>query len=373
LNVIYLVTSSTTANIFGVHQIRALHAKGFQVHLVCGDGFLVNELKSITSSIYQIKYLNRNISLLSDFRSLLSIVKVFKKIKPKLVIYSTPKISLLSALIGTFYKTRIRIYQIIGVPWQNMTGINFYFYRFLDFATIYLSTHVTVVSASVAQLYRDKLRTIQFEVFGKGSHIGVNGNIFSPKINLPAKSSQQIIGFAGRLTPEKGLYDLLELFNRLCTVKPNLELEIIGDLDEIHPVSSSYLTEIKLNPKIKYHTGMSHPELAEHMKDWTVQVFLSQREGMGNVIIEAGACGIPTVCWNIVGVRDAIPPFMHQFLVPYNDMETLEKKTLEIINYPTNYFEKQILSSWYLENFEQKNLLLNFTNFIDRVIQKKNG
>ena len=108
------------------------------------------------------------------------------------------------------------------------------------------------------------------------------------------------------------------------------------------------------------------------MRSWDLQIFLSKREGLGNVILEAGACGVPTFCWNIIGTKDAIPDFASDFLIPYGDINSLEKSVVSYLNAPLNQSEKFALIHWYHDNFEQKKVLTDFVGFINDSLEDYN-
>jgi glycosyltransferase involved in cell wall biosynthesis len=100
------------------------------------------------------------------------------------------------------------------------------------------------------------------------------------------------------------------------------------------------------------------------MRHWQAQIFLSKREGLGNVILEAGACGIPTFCWNTLGTIDAIPDFTKFFLVDiYND-SVLIQRIEKYLKQPFNNAEKQEYSNWFITNFNQELVLESFYSYI---------
>jgi len=57
----------------------------------------------------------------------------------------------------------------------------------------------------------------------------------------------------------------------------------------------------------------------------------SYREGFGQVIIEAGASGVPTVASRIYGITDAIEDGQTGLLFPAGDVAALERALLELI------------------------------------------
>ena len=293
------------------------------------------------------------------------ITKLALKTKPRIFIYSTPKAAMIGSVVSRLLNVEIRIYQIWGSRWQNLKGIKGFLVKNADKLTIKLSTHVTAVSKSVEQFYNQSLSAMQLTVLGKGSTVGIDTQIFKITLRGNNKSLVTKLGYAGRVSNDKGISDLFDLFARLSAHIPDIHLQIIGDLDLEDKIPEKLIIDLKSNPRIEWINTLSQVDLAEQMRNWDLQIFLSKREGLGNVILEAGACGVPTYCWDIIGTKDAIPDFAQDFLIPYGDMELLERSVRNYLCSPLEQSKKLKLAEWYLDNFEQKKVLSEFVGFIN--------
>jgi glycosyltransferase involved in cell wall biosynthesis len=366
--IIYLVTSPISANVFGLLQIRSLFQHGFNVSLVVGQGSLNSELHKYVDSIYVNQNFKRGISLIRDVKSIIQLCIIFFRVKPDVVIYSTPKAAFLGSIAAFITLTKIRIYQIWGIRWQNLSGFKLLLVRSADFLAIKLSTNVTVVSQSALELLNYKASKGKVGVLGVGSTVGVDAKIFYPKLTNNKPSSKKIMGYAGRIARDKGIDKLIDLFISLSASVNNLYLEIIGIIDQDDKISDKNLEILNSHPNIILVPNLSQLELASHMQNWDIQIFLSEREGLGNVILEAGACGIPTFCWDIVGTRDAVPTTKQNFLIPYGDLQTLETSVIKYLEAPLSFDDRVELANWYEDNFEQQKVLNDFVTFIDELL-----
>ena len=366
--IIYLVTSPISANVFGLLQIRSLFQHGFNVSLVVGQGSLNSELYKYVDSIYINQNFKRGISLIRDVKSIIQLCIIFFRLKPDVVIYSTPKAAFLSSIAAFVTSTKIRIYQIWGIRWQNLSGFKLLLVRSADFLAIKLSTNVTVVSQSALELLNYKASKGKVGVLGVGSTVGVDAKIFYPKLTNNKSSSKKLMGYAGRIATDKGIDKLIDLFISLSASVNNLYLEIIGIIDQDDKISDKNLEILNSHPNIILVPNLSQLELASHMQNWDIQIFLSEREGLGNVILEAGACGIPTFCWDIVGTRDAVPTTKQNFLIPYGDLQTLETSVIKYLETPLSFDDRIELANWYEDNFGQQKVLNDFVTFIDELL-----
>ena len=360
-----MVTSVQSVNVFTVAQIKSLSTHTSKIYLICGTGLIKREVMDVTEKIFQLPKLLRRSNIILDFISLIQITIILNRLKPDLVIYATPKSAFLGALASFLNRTPIRIYQVWGVRWQNLSGIKLWVVRSADFITIKLSTKITAVSKSVFEFIGAHYKTDKLVVLGSGSTAGVDMQIFYPDEHSVAPRTKIKIGYAGRISNDKGVMDLYNLFIKLTPQISNLYLEIIGDLDLEDEISKELVNYINSHSKIRWIQDTQQDKLAVHLRSWDAQIFLSRREGLGNVILEAGACGIPTFCWDIIGTRDAIPSFARNFLIPFGDTNLLEKSVINYLDSPLNQNEKITLSNWYHENFEQKKVLSNLVEFIN--------
>jgi glycosyltransferase involved in cell wall biosynthesis len=284
-------------------------------------------------------------------------------------VYSTPKASLLGSLAGLFCLVPNRVYQIWGARWQTLTGMKLFITKSMDKITILCSTNVVGVSKSIADLY-NTFTSKRIDVLGLGSAVGVD-----PKLFYPGKSSYKTLtlGFAGRIAKDKGIEDLLNIYELVKKKKPECTLQIIGDIDLDDPVSPNIIENISSDVSITWIKHSDRKQLGKFMRNWQLQLFPSSREGLGNVIIEAGACGIPTICWDVTGVRDAIPDFLGENLIENNRMDLLYSRIKRYLDNPLSTMEASKLSSWTIENFERNKVLSNFANHVNHKILEMNS
>jgi glycosyltransferase involved in cell wall biosynthesis len=109
--------------------------------------------------------------------------------------------------------------------------------------------------------------------------------------------------FVGRLVRDKGVFDLVEAFAALNALHGQWELWMVGP-DEDGLQTTLQVEGKRLGGRIRWFGPTPTPE--RYMAAADVFVLPSYREGFGSVIIEAAACGIPSIAYRIDGVIDAI-------------------------------------------------------------------
>jgi glycosyltransferase involved in cell wall biosynthesis len=119
---------------------------------------------------------------------------------------------------------------------------------------------------------------------------GVDTDLFVP-VNKE-KSDRIRLVYCGRVSPEKGINDFVELDNRY-------EKTIIGDGVSL----DSYRF---FHPEIKF-TGFLHgKELATELASHDIFVFPSKFDTFGLVNIEAMSCGLPVACYDCKGAGEIV-------------------------------------------------------------------
>ncbi len=90
-------------------------------------------------------------------------------------------------------------------------------------------------------------------------------------------------------------------------------------------MSSGY----EISNSIKYFGKTDHPE--HYMMAADVICLPSYREGFGSIIIEAGACCIPSIGYKINGLVDSVDNGSTGLLVQYQDIDILAEAMTDLL------------------------------------------
>jgi len=307
-----IATSPLTVNAFLVHQIKSL-SKIYSITVISNfkDISLSSELHNCVSQ-YSINF-SRGMNLLRDISCLINLYFYLRKHQFDLIHSLTPKAGFLSAISGYLIKTKVRIHTFTGQVWVTRNGLTKLFLKFLDKIIGQLNTHILVDSPSQRDFLLDQgiIKAINSKVLFHGSISGVNLNRFKPAIAVRKKirndlcicQSELVLLFVGRLKNDKGILDLVKVFMRLKTVYPILRLILIGP-DEENLINKIKKICLKDKDYIIFIPFSTNPQ--DYMTASDILILPSYREGFGSVIIEAGACGIPSIASNIYGLTDAV-------------------------------------------------------------------
>jgi len=312
------VARIATVPFFLDHQLK------HQLHDLLMDGFDVTAISSAEGDwsglkgVEGLECLQVNIvrqpAPIRDLIALFSLYRCFRKNEFDIVHSTTPKAGLLCAIAGYLARVPVRIHTFTGQPWATKKGLSQKLYCLLDKLIVRLNTRGYADSES----QRRYLNTNgvgdnhSIQVLGNGSLAGVDLERFNPEKHLADKQQTMtelklsaddfVITFLGRLSEEKGLYELLEAVNILAERYESIKLLLVGPCEE--SALGEYLTSEIKKPFICYVGETNLPE--HYLAVSSLLCLPSYREGFGTVVIEAAAMKLPTVGSRITGLVDAI-------------------------------------------------------------------
>lgn len=338
--VIHAVTIAESL-VFLNGQLSYLNSRGYEAKALSSNGNFAKEFEEIEGVQVLLLDMEREISLRKDFRSLIKCIRVLRKEKPDIVNASTPKAGLVVTLAALLCGVPIRIYNMRGLRLETTTGLKRQILLVAEKISAGAATHCLAVSNSLKKQVIDfKIAdSRKISVLGKGSGDGFAIKRFvldeekaqemeKLKISYGINENDLVLGFAGRLTNDKGITELVNVYEQLASKYRNLKLLIVGDYESADPVTEETKSKIERHPGIIYTGYQNDPVPFFHMMD--VFVFLTKREGFGNVSIEAALCGIPVVVADVTGAKDTIEDGQNGFLVDCENLKDIEEK-LELL------------------------------------------
>jgi glycosyltransferase involved in cell wall biosynthesis len=336
-------------------------------------------LSSISSKVKIVHLpIERDIKLVADLKSLLLLTLIFYKNKFSLVHSVSPKAGLLASIASWVTFTPNRLHTFTGQVWLNKKGVSRWFLKSLDKVISLINTNILVDSYSQQNfLIKENIlsRGSSF-VLGNGSIGGVDINRFKPskkwrnkmRKSLNIKDECLVFLFVGRLKKEKGLFELIEAFKNIRVKNENVELLIVGqDEEELKGELIKYLGVC--SEFVKFIDFTYIPE--KYMMASDIFILPSYREGFGTAVIEAAACGLPSIGSNIYGLSDAIKDGETGFLVPPRRSKVLESQMMILVdnkkilhkmsfnsrNYAVNNFSQEYVTAEIIQLY--KKLLSN--------------
>jgi glycosyltransferase involved in cell wall biosynthesis len=138
--------------------------------------------------------------------------------------------------------------------------------------------------------------------------------------------------FVGRLTPEKGVYDLLAIIKSAYETEKQIVVHIVGE-GPLRNDLENKVHMLNLEHTVKFLGALAHPDPLFKEYDWA-DVFLlpSYTEGIPRAIAEAMSRGVPVVASAVGGIPYIIKDQIDGILVAAGDIERFVEGLLTLIN-----------------------------------------
>ncbi len=315
--------------VFFVGLIPELREMGLEVVAVSSDGPEMERVRAAGGRVETVE-MERHISPLKDLRSLWLMIKVFRKEKPRMVHSMTPKAGLLCMMAAWLCRVPVRVHTFTGLVFPTSTGIKRRILIATDWLTCACATHIIPEGEGVKRdLLSNGITKKPIHVLGYGNVMGIDLKRFDPENPEVVEAAKPLrkIGvftfiFIGRIVRDKGINELVEAFSRLYKERQDIHLLLVGPVeDNLDPVSAE-TKEI-----IRTCKGIEAVGSQKDVRPWLAAsdclVFPSYREGFPNVVIEAGAMGLPQIVTNINGANEIIIEGKNGTIVPPKDVDAL--------------------------------------------------
>jgi len=127
--------------------------------------------------------------------------------------------------------------------------------------------------------------------------------------------------YVGRLSPEKGVYDLLHAWSSVCRAYPNAVLCIVGDGVLREGIQALVRADGWLKSAVHF-TG-TVPNVEQYLAAADCCISPSLEEGLSNTVLEAMSAGLPVVSTRVSGAEDLIQDGENGYLVGVGNSEEL--------------------------------------------------
>lgn len=315
----------------------------FEVTAISADQEKLKKLgKKNKYQIYPIE-MTRQITPWQDLKAVIRLYKYLKKEKPAIVHTHTPKAGIVGMLAARLARVPNRLHTVAGLPLMEATGVKRKILNAVEKLTYACATKVYPNSEGLKDfIVKEKLASKEkIKIIGQGSSNGINTKHFDPHIynekvknelreELGISKEDFVFIFVGRLVSDKGINELVKAFRNLKFKIKNSKLLMVGPFEtELDPLKEETLQEIKTNPHI-ISVGYQE-DVRPYFAISDALAFPSYREGFPNVVMQAGAMGLPSIVSNINGCNEIIIEEENGLIIPPKNIQDLQNAMLRLL------------------------------------------
>lgn len=275
--------------------------------------------------------MERRISPIQDLKSLFALIKLIRKEKPWMVHTMNPKAGLLGMLAAWICGVPVRFHLFTGLVFPTSKGLKRKLLMTTDKLTCACATFINPEGEGVKRdLERFGITHKELHIVGNGNINGIDMTYFdrTEEVMKKAESIREkdcvTFCFVGRIVGDKGMNELAEAFARLEKEFPSCRLLLVGDFEEkLDPVSPETKRMFLENSRVTF-AGWQQ-DIRPYLAASDIFVFPSYREGFPNVVLQAGAMGLPSIVTDINGSSEIIRDGVNGVIIPPRDTEALWK------------------------------------------------
>ena len=257
-------------------------------------------------------------------KSAIILRKLLLNLKPNIIQIHTPNITWLTAF--TFLRIPcIHVLHGYGdiTPSKSLKN---YIIRFIyRLASMYLNCTYITVSESMIPIASN------FFNLNHQKFIAVKNGVDQTKFFFKEKTQNNnpIIVIIGTLTKNKGQIKGILAFLILLKYIPNAKLLIVGEGVDREKINNE-IEKNKLFEKVKLLGRRD--DIPKILANSNILWQLSESEAMPMVVLEAMASGTPVIGFDVRGTKDVVINNKTGYLVQFDDVSLIAKKTVDLLN-----------------------------------------
>ncbi|WP_188362470.1 glycosyltransferase family 4 protein [Flavobacterium orientale] len=327
----------------------------FDVTAISGDDKYLKKIALREEVNYFEIEMTRKITPLKDLIAVWKLYWFLKSNKPDILHSHTPKAGIIGMVAARLAGVPVRLHTVAGLPLMEAVGIRRKILDVVERLTYQCASFVYPNSKGLKDIIvkskytsEDKLKVIL-----NGSSNGIDTHHFNSeqfdsnekeklKVKLGILPDEFVYIFVGRLVKDKGIVELVEAFVNLHMKFHKVKLLLVGPFEqELDPLPESTLDSIQQHPNII--TMGYQKEVRPFFAISDILVFPSYREGFPNVVMQAGAMGLPAIVSDINGCNEIVEEGSNGTIIPVKNEKAIK-----------NAMEKMLLDKEYFSNLKQK-------------------
>ena len=329
-----VIVANTTWNIynFRLNLIRKLLNENNTVFVVAPvDEYIEYKEKFPSVTHIPLKNLDRGTKKpFKDLRLIFELKKIYKKLKPDIVIHYTHKPNIFGGIAAKLLGLKsVAVVTGLGYAFINKGWLNSFTKKMYFLVKTFHDKTIFENEDDLSFFIKEGLIVEEKGASIKGC--GVDSDVYLPFPN-GHKKEKTTFTFIGRLLYDKGIVEFIEAAKKIRSKYSNVEFWVLGELDQDNPsmLKRDKLLEWIEEGIIVYH-GFQN-DVRPFIAKSDCIVLPSYREGLPRIILEGMSMAKPVITTNTAGCRETVIDGENGFLVNVKDANDLSLKMESFVN-----------------------------------------
>ncbi|MCC5929578.1 MAG: glycosyltransferase family 4 protein [Cyclobacteriaceae bacterium] len=369
------IVINTSWNIYNFRQglIKSFLDKNYEVVAIAPSDDYSSKLEELGCTFVPLTMDSRGANPVRDFRLIVEFIKIYKKVRPDLVLHYTIKPNIYGAMAAAY----------LGIPViNNVSGLG----------TIFLNNGF---SSHVARLlYRFAFRFPKV-VFFQNHHdrdlflnlklvdeqktrllpgSGVNPAHFKPSLPTAENGREFTFLMISRLIKDKGIHEYITAAALIKSKGLTVRFQILGALDPRHSrgISEQEFQTLIRDAGVEYLGN--EVDVRPFISSADCVVLPSYREGTPRTLLESASMGKPLIATNVPGCNAVVKNEFNGYLCEVKNAESLANCMVRILN--TDLQERRSMGQnsrrLILEQFDERFVISRYHQAINDIFQRTN-
>lgn len=323
------------------HTVRLHNSERFEADLICGptygkEGSIEDAVHAAGVAILRQPQLLRRPAPLSDLLTLRRLTRTLRTGRYDVVHTHTSK----AGFLGRIAAARAGVPVVVHTPHGNI--FDGYFHPAITRLYVWMERHAARRTDAIIELtpggitahldehigHREQYRVI-FSGIDVAPYERAIARRNETRAALGIQPNQILVGGVGRLEPIKGFPYFVEAAKRAAVSAPELTFVLAGT-----GAQEALLRQAARPLGDRFRLLGLREDIPDLMAAYDVLVVPSLNEGMGRVLLEAGAAATPVVATRVGGIPDVVDDGETGLLVAPRDVEAMAEAIVELARAP---------------------------------------
>lgn len=363
--------------------VTMLNKDRYETHLVTGpslgpEGEIESKARSMGVDVTVIPELVREISPIKDIIALYKLYRFIRKQRYDIVHTHSSKAGILGRIAAKLAGVKMIVHTphghiFYGYYGKLLTQLFIWIERFAAMLTdrITVLTHIEIKERCDFAVGRRS----QFVIIHSGvdlkPFLNVNIDRLEKRKEFGLSGGDKVCISVGRLVPVKGHSYLISAMPKVLGTVPSAKLLLVGDGELRNELEEQ--TKREGVSKSVIFTGL-RDDIPELLAMSDLFVLSSINEGMGKVLVEAMAVGLPVVATKVGGVPAVVVDGETGIIVPPKDPDAMARAIIRLLTDPDTSIKmgkagrKRVYPDFSVETMIEK-----IENLYENLIQEKYG
>lgn len=258
-------------------------------------------------------------------------------------------------IAGKLAGVKHRIYTVTGLRYQGASGLFRFLLMSMERISCACATKVIPEGNGVKEaLYHDGITKKNLKVILNGNINGIDVDYFNPSLFTPNQRTNDkftggkddirkdlglsrddfVFVFIGRIVRDKGMNELASSLKALQQTCSYIKFLLVGrfetNMDSLSSENESFLKNSQNVIYVGYQADVRPFLIAAD-----ALVFPSYREGFPNVVLQAGAMGLPSIVTDINGCNEIIAEGVNGKIIQPKDEKALYDMMMYFVSEPS--------------------------------------